>query len=119
MKFLDLDYFIRRSKVILNLHAFEPWNRQEQPRIFYALINGKYVLSEVSQINYFGDYIQQFSLPKDLVSKSVNIISKGKYRELGERAREWFKATTFSDDAFKEYILRCQQLRAGLTHGAP
>ena len=35
----ELDEYIDRSKIILNIHAFGPYARQEQPRIFYLLIN--------------------------------------------------------------------------------
>lgn len=52
-----LDPYIANSKIILNLHAFEPWHRQEQVRIFYPVINSKLVISETSQVNYFDDCI--------------------------------------------------------------
>lgn len=53
----DMDSYIADSKVILNIHAFEPWNRQEQVRMFYPIINSKTVVSEISQKNYLKDLI--------------------------------------------------------------
>ena len=45
-----LDPYIADARIVLNLHAFEPWNRQEQTRIFYPLINGRLVVQRVERI---------------------------------------------------------------------
>lgn len=86
----ELDTYIRRSKIILNIHAFEPYHRQEQQRIFYLLINGKCVLSEVSQLNNFRDMIVEFN-ESNLVDKLNYLLENNRYREFGLKAREKFK----------------------------
>lgn len=86
----ELDKYIERSKVILNIHAFEPYHRQEQQRIFYLLINGKCVLSEVSQLNHFGEMIVEFN-KNNLVEKLEYLLENDRYREFGLQAKEKFK----------------------------
>jgi hypothetical protein len=49
------DRALADANILLNLHAVEPWHRQEQTRIFYPLINGNLVISEVSEATWFGD----------------------------------------------------------------
>lgn len=56
-----LDEYIGRSKIILNLNPYDGDTRQQQTRIFYALINNKCVVSQSSPINYFGDSIFEFT----------------------------------------------------------
>lgn len=96
----QLDEYIANSKIILNLHTYDPWNRQEQTRMFYPIINGKTVVSEVSQENnmeacvieaaksdladvirillkneiwrYYGDFAKQNFLNATLVRKESN-----------------------------------------------
>lgn len=52
----ELDHYISRSKIILNLNAHD-FDRQKQSRISYCLINNKCVISEKSSRNYFDDCI--------------------------------------------------------------
>lgn len=56
----DLEYYIARSKIILNIHANDH-HRQEQTRISHMLNNNKCVISEKSNINYFNDLIFEAS----------------------------------------------------------
>lgn len=56
----ELDNYIQRAKIILNIHYYEP-NRQEQARMFYLLCNHKCVVSETSTTNYYGDAIVESS----------------------------------------------------------
>ena len=58
----DIDKHIADSKIILNLHAFDPYNRQEQVRMFYPVINGKTVISEESQHNNMNGCIIETNL---------------------------------------------------------
>ncbi len=86
----DLDFHIKHAKIILNLSTFKPYNRLEQVRIFYNLINGKCVLSEESQHNYFGNLIEEFNESNfkdklDYLLENDNFIDKGNY------AKERFK----------------------------
>jgi len=85
----QLDEYIRRSKVVLNLHAFEPYHRQEQSRIFYLLTNGRCVLSEESQLNNYGVIISEFN-EKNMVDKLNFLLTNGRYIEFGKRAKEKF-----------------------------
>ena len=86
----ELDKYIERSKIVLNIHAFEPYHRQEQQRIFYLLINGKCVLSEESQLNHFGEMITEFK-ESNMVGKINYILENDRYRKFGLDAREKFK----------------------------
>ena len=48
---------LRRSKIVLNIHAMDSYIRQEQVRIFRPVISGLCVLSESSPLNEFGKSI--------------------------------------------------------------
>jgi len=85
----ELDEYIERSKVVLNLHAFEPYHRQEQSRIFYLLTNGKCVLSETSQLNHYKDMIVECN-ENTIASKLLYLLSNNKYIEYGKRGKEKF-----------------------------
>lgn len=86
---IDLIDYIEDSKVILNLHAYEPWNRQEQVRIFYSLINGKTVVSEPSQINYYGDGIVE-AKPQDMPRVLKEVCYNGTWRTIGANGKQKF-----------------------------
>lgn len=75
-----LDHFISRSKIILNLNTDDANNRQQQTRIFYALINNKCVLSERVGRNYFGDLISEFSSPQELISLIGDLLHDDKWK---------------------------------------
>lgn len=90
---IDLNRYIEDSKIILNLHAFEPWSRQEQVRLFYPIINSKTIVSERSQLNYFGDSIVEedtVELPRKLKSICYN----GTWRTIGSKAKQDFITRT-------------------------
>jgi hypothetical protein len=80
--------YMERSKIILNIHHTQDYNRQEQPRIFYALINKKCVLSEPSQKNYFGGAIIESG---DFVDSIGFLLKKDRYKYQGEIGYELFK----------------------------
>lgn len=92
----ELDYYIERSKIILNVHAFGPYSRQEQPRIFYLLINGKCVLSEETQLNYYGDMIVEFN-KDNFVDKINYLLNDYNYMSIGLDAKEKFRKCDFKD----------------------
>jgi hypothetical protein len=89
----NMDKYIANSKVILNLHAAEPWNRQEQVRLFYPVINGKTVISEISQAN---------NMPNEIIESSIDDLSKSilyacntsQWLNFGLEAKEKFKQRT-------------------------
>ena len=88
------------SKTILNLHAFEPYNRQEQVRMFYPVINSKTIISETSQLN---------NMPKCIIESDILNISKvilsvcktNLWIDFGIQAEENFKKT--SEEKIKQY----------------
>lgn len=62
----QLDEFISRSKIVLNIHHAEGLQQQEQTRIFYLLSNGKEVVSTKSKHNVYGDLIAEAETPKEM-----------------------------------------------------
>lgn len=66
--------YINESKVILNLHYYP--GSQEQVRIYELLCNGVSVLSEKSNINYFGDLISEFSTKDEMISKLQGLLNE-------------------------------------------
>lgn len=92
----ELDKYIERSKIILNIHAFDPYSRQEQPRIFYLLINGKCVLSEETQLNYYDDMIVEFN--KNNFCEKINyLLMNDRYRQAGSYGKIKFREYDFKD----------------------
>lgn len=92
-----LDEYINRSKIILNLHISEPYNRQEQVRMFYPIINGKCVVSETSQQNYLSNSIVE-SNTESLTQTISGIIESGVWGDIGTKARNSFVLT--ADDYY-------------------
>jgi hypothetical protein len=89
----ELDHFIARSKIILSLNAHDN-DRQKQSRIFYPVINNKCVISEKSNVNYFGDLIIEAdlkSLPIVIMDFLKNEKWKG-YSNVSERYRDFCKS---------------------------
>lgn len=86
----DTYKYIENSKVVLNLHAFEPWSRQEQERIGFLLGNKKCVLSEISQETYFGGAMLESRLD-DLVYNIKYALKDDNWRHIGLHAYETFK----------------------------
>ncbi|MAH46283.1 hypothetical protein CMI37_10660 [Candidatus Pacearchaeota archaeon] len=97
---LDMDTqkkYIEKSKIILNLHHTDTFNRQEQTRIFYPLINKKCVISESSTKNYFGDAIVETpSLPSTI----ENLLELDRYKEQAEKGYNLFKKSS-------KYAMEC------------
>jgi hypothetical protein len=100
----ELDALIARSKVILNLHSLEPYHRQEQVRIFYPLLNGLCVLSEKSQVNYFGGSVLEFG-EADLKQRVEEALDTW-LSYSGER----FEAATLKPAAYERTVLKYMQL---------
>ena len=84
-----LDDYISRSKIILNLRPYKEANRQQQSRIYYPIINNKCVLSEKSDINYFGDSIQEFEDVGDLTNKLCNLLKDDNWRSRSINYGNW------------------------------
>lgn len=71
---------IANSKIILNMNPYEGECRQQQPRIFFPLINGKCVLSQKSNRNYFGDSIIEFTDIDDMGDKVVWLLANDNWK---------------------------------------
>jgi hypothetical protein len=97
----QLDDLIARSKIILNLHSNEPYHRQEQVRIFYPLINGKCILSEKSQINWFGDAIVEFT--DDTLGQCIERCMSD-WQKIGQFGAKIFEEQTSTDVAYQSNI---------------
>jgi hypothetical protein len=87
-----LKTYIARSKIILNLHMTEPYNRQEQVRMFYPLMNEKCIVSEPSQKNYLGDSIIESN---NLGVSIVEILSSNSWGDLGSKGARAFKSMSY------------------------
>ncbi len=87
----NIDKHVANCKIVLNLHAFEPWNRQEQVRMFYAVINKKCVVSEPSQVNNMPGEIIETPV-ESMATTLIEMCSTDAWREFGERARQRFIA---------------------------
>jgi hypothetical protein len=82
--------FIGRAKIVINLHTFEPWHRQEQERIGYLLANKKCVLSEISQTNHFGCAIVERKV-EDLYSTIHKLLKNDVWEKVAEKGYLLYK----------------------------
>lgn len=89
----NLDPYISRSKVVLNMHNTCNKNgsksKQEQVRIFYLLCNEKCVLSEKSNLNHYGDMIEEWTTKEELLEKINYLLKDDKYKEVEERTKQF------------------------------
>lgn len=83
--------YVENSKIVLNIHAFEPWHRQEQERIGFLLGNKKCVVSELSQENYFGDSIVEIPA-ENMCSAIIAMLSGDVWKHKAENGYNTFKA---------------------------
>lgn len=89
----ETNIHISDSKVVFNMHSFEPWNRQEQVRIFYPVINEKTVVSEQSQHNEFKNIIIE-SETKNITDVLMSVCRSDIWRSFGKLASEEYKRKT-------------------------
>lgn len=85
-----LEHYIQRSKIILNLHAFDNTYRQEQVRIFVPVINGCCVVSEQSSRNEFSTAIVESST-RNLNNTLKTLIKSGDWEKVGMNAPDTYK----------------------------
>ena len=85
-----LEHYIHRSKIILNLHAFDNSYRQEQVRIFVPVINGCCVVSEQSSRNEFSTAIVESST-RHLNSTLKALLKSGDWEKVGLNAPDTYK----------------------------
>ncbi len=87
-----LDEMITRSKVVLDLHnSGENYSVQRQTRISYLLANKCCVLSQKSNVNYYGDCILEFETPQQLLNILLPLLKSGEWKERGNYAYYKFK----------------------------
>lgn len=86
----ELDTYIQRSKIILNVHG-KPDSRQEQPRLYYPVINGRCVLSEKTATNYIGNAILEAPYEK-LLDTIVQLIKTGAWLNIANQASERYRS---------------------------
>jgi hypothetical protein len=95
----ELDEYITRSKIILNISS-ETIARQEQPRIFYPVINGRCVLSEKHIVNYFGDSIVECPY-KDIPDKIKEMLKNGTWLDVAYQSSERYKKVS---EKYKKHL---------------
>lgn len=86
-----LDNYIARSKVIVNIHAFEENSRQEQVRLFKLVANRCCVVSERSPINYMGNSIVECDIDK-LNDCLWELLDSGRWKDIAEHASERYSS---------------------------
>lgn len=85
-----LEHYIHRSKIILNLHAFENSYRQEQVRMFVPVINGCCVVSENSSRNEFSTAIVESST-RGMNNTLKALLKSGDWEKVGKNAPDTYK----------------------------
>lgn len=68
------------SKIILNMNPYDGECRQQQPRIIFPLVNGKCVLSQKSNRNYYGNSIVEFTDKEDLGDKVIWLLRNDNWK---------------------------------------
>lgn len=95
----DLDEYIARSKIVLNLHSFHD-NRQEQVRMFQLVSNGCCVVSEFSEVNHMGDSVLNVPVD-DIPGVCRELLRTGAWERFGATAMHKYKA--LSSEYYKRF----------------
>lgn len=90
----EQEKYIADAKIVLNIHGIEPYCRQEQERIGFSLINSKCVLSEKSQLNYFGSCIVESDL-NNISEIAKHILDNNLWKEIAKSGHDNFKRGTY------------------------
>jgi hypothetical protein len=88
----QLDEYIARSKIILNLNSEREAINQKEARIFYLLTNDKCVISQKSSSNVFGDLIIETD---DLVNTICEYLSYNKWKGFSQDLSERYKQMAY------------------------
>ena len=97
----ELDHYISRSKIILNLHSHNE-NKQEQARMFYPVINGRCVVSESSSFNYMNDCIIELPFT-DMVTGILQILESDYWKKVADSCSHNYK--NLSNQYIRDYNL--------------
>ena len=84
----ELDDYISRSKIILNVHTNEI-ARQEQVRMYHPVINGRCVLSEKSDYNYMGNSIVECSYT-NMLTTTLDLLKTEKWKHIASSCESLF-----------------------------
>ena len=95
-----LDELIGRSKIILNTNPYDGECRQQQTRIFNALINNKCVLSEANRFNYYGNLIVEFRGLPDFASKVFDLLREDKWKNYTNNNYKQFSGARVTENMF-------------------
>ena len=90
----QLGEYIARSKVLLNIHAYDRSYRQEQVRILRPVLNHTCVVSEISNYNHFGQSIVEIRDMRNLRKVLEQVLSTGAWNQIGQDAPEKWKQLT-------------------------
>jgi len=88
----ELDSYIQRSKIVLNLHSGET-SKQEQARMYYPVINGRCVVSEKSPQNYMGNSIIELEYDK-LGDGIISLLKTGNWKQYANASTDRYKAVS-------------------------
>lgn len=82
--------YLKRAKIVLNIHAFDGYVRQEQVRMFYPVINGCCIASENSKFNEFGKSIVEF--PIDKMNQTLDfMLREEKWKDVSANAARVYR----------------------------
>lgn len=104
----ELQQYIQRSKIILNLHYYNAC-LQEQVRLFRLLGNGCCILSERSRHNYFGDLVMEFG-GNELIAKVDYLLKDDKWKEFSSTVAERFRNKVITPAVRKPLIIKPRML---------
>lgn len=88
----ELATLIARSKILLNIHAWDKSSRQEQVRLFRPIINNTCVVSERSKYNQFGQAIVEINNMGNMNMVLSKVLSSGDWQTIGVSAAQKWKA---------------------------
>lgn len=88
----ELDYYIKRSKIILNIHQYDNFDSLETTRIRYLVMNNKCVLSQHSKNDmYMKDCIKFFNYtPQNCYKEMEELLQNNNWYNFAKNIRETF-----------------------------
>lgn len=91
---------------VLNIHANDGIKTQEQLRIHEFLCLNVPVVSEISDVNYFGDLVTE--IPTDNIPDLYDLVANKSIKIYQNPAAD-YKALTYDNDAFEKYRIMLLQ----------
>lgn len=87
---IERDKMIARSKIVLNIHFYEA-QIMEQPRISYLLNNRRFVLSETSPVNRYGDALATAPIDRMIEATRYWLERSDEREAMAQRGYEYFR----------------------------